>query len=158
MTKKKDKEVIRKGNELADKLIEVLRKELGEESPTSITVYAAAKFSASVLYGVRKLTEDDAAVKVFFYAVSSFLGDEIESSDIQAVLDKVKEARQKFAEHRKMEAELDKEIESIDRKCNEIKRKILENKRKILENKRRLDVIKQKYHMIKQSSDDDNLN
>lgn len=136
---------------MADKLIEVLRKELGEESPTSITVYAAAKFSASVLYGVRKLTADDAAVKVFFYAVSSFLGDEIESSDIQAVLDKVKEARQKFAEHRKMEAELDKEIESIDRKCNEIKRKILENKR-------RLDVIKQKYHMIKQSSDDDNLN
>ena len=116
MTKKKDKEVIRKGNELADKLIEVLRKELGEESPTSITVYAAAKFSASVLYGVRKLTEDDAAVKVFFYAVSSFLGDEIESSDIQAVLDKVKEARQKFAEHRKMEAEL--EITGCQARCD----------------------------------------
>ena len=151
MTEEKRNEVIKKGNELADRLIEVLQKELGEEVPSTILLYAAAKFSASILYGVRKQTDNDTKVNGFFHVVSSLLAEKIEDSEIQAFQDKIREARQKFAEHRKMEAELDKEIESLDRRCADFKRKIEEQNRKLY-------VTKQKFRLINQSSDDDKLN
>jgi hypothetical protein len=44
MTEDKRIEVIEKGNELAGKFMEVLQKEFGEGVPTSILLYAAAKF------------------------------------------------------------------------------------------------------------------
>ena len=151
MTEEKGKEIIKKGNELADKLVEVLQKELGEEAPSTTTLFAAAVFSARIFNAVRKLTDDDSTVKGFFYAVSSLLGDEIENSELQAVEDRIMEARQKFAEHRKMEAEIDKEIESLDRRCADFKRRIDEQNRKLY-------ATKQKFYLINQSSDDDKLN
>ena len=151
MTEEKGKEIIKKGNELADKLVEVLQKELGEEASSTISIFAAAVFSARIMNAVRKLTDDDSIVKGFFYAVSSLLGDEIENSELQAVEDRIMEARQKFAEHRKMEAEIDKEIESLDRRCADFKRRIDEQNRKLY-------ATKQKYRLINQSSDDDKLN
>ena len=151
MTEEKGKEILKKGNELADKLVEVLQKELGEEVPSTMTLFAAAMFSARILNAARKQMDDVAIVNDFFYAVGSLLGNEIEASELQTVHDKIREARQKVAEHRKMEAVIDKNIEIFDRRWADLKRKIEEQNRKLY-------ATKQKFYLINQSSDDDKLN
>ena len=144
-------EVLRKGNELADKLIEVLQKELGDEVPSSVTLYAAAKFTASILYAVQKQTDDDTIVKEFFGFVKTLLGNVIDNSVAQDMQNLIREAQQKLAEQRKRFEELNKGIESIDKRANEFKRKIAENEI-------RLSVVKQEHDLITHSNDEDKLN
>ena len=151
MTREEGIEVLRKGDELADKLIEVLQKELGDEVPSSITLYAAAKFTASILYAVRKQTNDDTIEKDFFVFVRSLLGNVIDNSVAQDMQNLTREAEQKLAEHKKRIAELDKELESFDKRCKEYKRKIVENEI-------RMSVLKQEHDLIIQSSEEDKLN
>lgn len=151
MTKEESLEVLRKGNELADKLIEVLQKELGDEVPSSITLYAAAKFTASILYAVRKQTNDDTIEKDFFVFVKTLLGNVIDSSLALDMQNLSREAEQKLAEHKKRMAEFDKEMEGFDRRYDEFKRKIAENEI-------RLSVLKQEHNLIIHSSDEDKLN
>ena len=151
MTKEEGLEVIRRGNELADKLIEVLQKELGDEVPRSVMLYVAAKFTASILNVVRKQTDDDTIVKDFFGFMRTLMGDVVEKSEVQAFQNKIREAEQKMAEQRKKFEELDNDIESIDKRTNEYKRRIAENNI-------RLNAIKQGLNSIIHSSDDDKLN
>lgn len=151
MTEEEGLEVLRKGNELADKLIEVLQKELGDEVPSSITLYAAAKFTASILYAMRKQTNDDTIEKEFFGFVRTLLGNVIDNSLAEDMQNLTKEAEQKLADHKKRIAELDKDMEGFDRRYEELKRKIAEKEI-------RLSVIKQEHDLITNSSDEDKLN
>ena len=137
-------EVLRKGDELANKLIEVLQKELGDEIPCNITLYAAAKFAASILYAVRKQTNDDIIEKGFFYTVKSLLDDESEKPEAESMSNPLREAEQALAE-------LEKDIKVFDREYDDLKRKITENEM-------RSRVIKQKRDLITKMNDDDMLN
>lgn len=151
MTEKEGMEFLRKGDELANKLLQVLQKELGDEVPSSITLYAAAKFTAGILYAVRKETNDTTIEKGFFDVVRVLLGDVVEKSEAHAMQNKIREAEQKLAEHRKMIEELDKEIDSFDKRHEEYQRRIAENEI-------RLNVIKREHDLIIASSDKDKLN
>lgn len=151
MTREEGLEALNKGNELANKLVEVLHKELGDEIPSTITLYAAAKFTAAILYAVRKQTDDDTIEKGYFEVVRVLLGDKVEKSEAQAMQNKIREAEQKLAEHNKMLEELDKEIDSFDKRHEEYKRKIAENEI-------RLNVLKREHDLIIESSDKNKLN